>query len=464
METQNRSSFSGSLGFVLAAAGSAVGLGNIWRFPYLTARYGGGLFLVVYLILAVTFGFTLLATEIAIGRKTAQGPLTAYGKLCKPFGFAGFIAWLVPAIILPYYCAIGGWVLKYFIAYISGSGMSMAEDGAFTGFITSQWTPLIFMLVFFALTFGIVFAGVEKGIEKFSKVLMPILIVLIIGIAIFTLTISHTDEDGSVRTGMQGLAVYLIPSFEGVTFSYMLELVMAAMGQMFFSLSIAMGIMIAYGSYMPKEANINKSINHITIFDTLIAVLAGMVVIPALYVFMGKDSLSASGPSLLFVSLPKVLQAMGVAGNFVGVLFFLSVIFAALTSSISIMEAIVAGLMDHFKLSRKVSCCVVGAVSLVLATIVCLGYNVFYFDLTLPNGSVGQILDVFDYLSNNCLMPIGALLTCIMVGWVVKPKTVIDEIEHGCEKFGRKGLYTVMIRYIAPILLVILLISSIGIF
>ncbi len=272
METQNRSSFTGSLGFVLAAAGSAVGLGNIWRFPYLTARYGGGLFLVVYLILAVTFGFTLLATEIAIGRKTAQGPLTAYGKLCKPFGFAGFIAWLVPAIILPYYCAIGGWVLKYFIAYISGSGMSMAEDGAFTGFITSQWTPLIFMLVFFALTFGIVFAGVEKGIEKFSKVLMPILIVLIIGIAIFTLTISHTDEDGSVRTGMQGLAVYLIPSFEGVTFSYMLELVMAAMGQMFFSLSIAMGIMIAYGSYMPKEANINKSINHITIFDTLIAV------------------------------------------------------------------------------------------------------------------------------------------------------------------------------------------------
>ena len=206
-----RNSFSGSLGFVLAAAGSAVGLGNIWRFPYLAAKDGGGLFLVIYLILALTFGFTLLTTEIAIGRKTKQSPLTAYGTLRKRWGFLGVLASLVPVIIMPYYCVIGGWVVKYFLAYLTGDGANAASDGYFTEFITGESQPMILTLIFLFVVAFIVFCGVNKGIEGFSKVLMPLLLILVVGIAVFSLTIRHTATDGVTRTGLQGFLVYIIP-------------------------------------------------------------------------------------------------------------------------------------------------------------------------------------------------------------------------------------------------------------
>lgn len=463
MAEKKRGSFSGSIGFVLAAAGSAVGLGNIWRFPYLAAKDNGGLFILVYIILALTFGFTLLTTEIAIGRKTKQSPLTAYGKLNGKFKFLGSLATLVPVIILPYYCTIGGWVLKYLTDFVTGTGSGAAADGYFTGFITQQWAPIVFLIVFLGLTSLVVFCGVDKGIEKFSKVLMPVLLLLVIGIAAYSLTVKFTDENGVVRTGLQGLKMYLIPSFEGVTFKSFLVVLMDAMGQLFFSISVSMGIMVAYGSYVKDETNLMKSINQIEIFDTVVAIIAGAMIVPAVYVFMGKDGMSG-GPGLMFISLPKVFANMGVAGNIIGALFFIMVAFAAVTSSVSVMEAIVASIMDRFHFSRKKSAVIVTVYALVFGIIVCLGYNKLYFEIKLPGGSVGQILDLMDYISNNILMPIVAVLTCVLVGWVVKPKTVIEEVTKNGEKFGRKNIYIVMIKYIAPVLLVCLLLQAFGIY
>ena len=463
MKKEKRNSFSGSIGFVLAAAGSAVGLGNIWRFPYLAAKDGGGFFLVMYIALALTFGFTLLTTEIAIGRKTKQSPLTAYGKIKKKSGFLGILACLVPVIILPYYCVIGGWVLKYFLAYLKGDGMRAASDGYFTGFITSDVQPIVLLVVFLLLTVVIVFRGVNNGIESFSKVLMPVLLLLIVGISIFSLTIQHTDVNGVTRTGLEGFLVYIIPNFDGMTVQKFFTVLVDAMGQLFFSLSVAMGIMIAYGSYVKDEDNLIKSINQIEIFDTVVAFLAGVMIIPAVYTFMGREGMAASGPSLMFVSLPNVFAAMGKVGHVIGCLFFAMVLFAAMTSSVSIMEAIVASLMDKFKIKRVFAAAVVTVYGLVVAIFVCLGYNKLYFEAKLPNGSVGQLLDIMDYISNNLLMPIVAIGTCVLIGWIVKPKYVVDEVEKTGGKFGRKQLYIVMVKFVTPLLLLVLLLKSLGI-
>lgn len=464
MEHQKRNSFSGSVGFVLAAAGSAVGLGNIWRFPYLAAKDGGGLFLVIYLVLALTFGFTLLVTEVAIGRKTKQSPLTAYAKLRPKWGFLGVVASLVPVIILPYYCVIGGWVIRYFLAYLTGEGMQAAQDGYFTDFITSQFSPIVMLAIFLAVVSVIIILGVNKGIENFSKVLMPILILLVLGIAVFSLTISHTDADGVTRTGLQGMRIYVVPDLSGITLQGFFTVLLDAMGQLFFSLSVAMGIMVTYGSYVKDDANLVRSINQIEIFDTLVAFLAGVMIIPAVFTFMGREGMEASGPSLMFVSLPRVFAAMGGIGNVIGCLFFAMVLFAALTSAISVMEAVVSSLMDKFHWSRLKASLVEMVVALAAGIVVCLGYNIWYFELKLPNGATAQILDVMDYLSNNLFMPLVAIGTCVLVGWLLKPKAVIDEVEKTGDKFGRRRLYVVMVKFVAPVLLVILFLKSVGLF
>lgn len=462
MEEKKRSSFGGSIGFVLAAAGSAVGLGNIWRFPYLAAKDGGGLFLFAYVLLALSFGFTLLTTEISIGRKTKQSPLTAYGKLKKSWGFLGVLACIVPVIIMPYYCTIGGWVLKYFLVYLTGNGSAAAQDGYFTGFISSQYEPIVLMLVFLGLAALIVFGGVNKGIENSSKVIMPILLLMIIGISMFSMTISITDEQGTVRTGLEGMKIYVIPNFKGMTLGRLFTVVMDALGQLFFSLSVAMGIMIAYGSYAKDDSNMVKSINQIELFDTAVAFLAGAMIIPAVYTFMGTEGM-ASGPSLMFVSLPKVFRAMGVSGNFLGCIFFAMVLFAAITSAVSVMEAIVSSFMDAFHISRAKAGAAETVLAAVVGVIVCLGYNKLYVEVPLPGGGEGQILDIMDYISNSCLMPCVALLTCILVGWVIKPKVIFEEVEkNGC-KMGRKKLYVVMLKYVAPVLLALILLQAFGI-
>ena len=462
-KTSKRNSFTGSLGFVLAAASSAVGLGNIWRFPYLAAKDGGGLFLVIYIILALTFGYTLLITEIAIGRRTKQSPLTAYGKLHPKWKGLGIVACIVPVIILPYYCVIGGWVVKYSLVYLTWGGEQAAQDGFFNGFISGTGEPMIMTVIFLLAVAFVVYRGVNKGIETTSKILMPLLLIMVVVIAIFSLTITHTDESGATRTGLEGLSIYIIPNFDGLTVGSFFTTLLDAMGQLFFSLSVAMGIMIAYGSYVNDNANLKTSINRIEIFDTLVAFLAGVMIIPAVYTFAGTEGMAASGPGLMFVTMPKVFSSMGDVGHIVGILFFVMILFAALTSAISIMEAVVSSLMDEFHISRRKAVAIETLIALAGAVLVCLGYNLLYFELPLPNGSAAQILDLMDYISNNVLMPLVEIGTCILIGWVVKPKLIIDEVEKtGCV-MGRKAMYIAMIKYIAPIMLAVLFIKSVGV-
>ncbi len=455
-----RNSFSSSIGFVLAAAGSAVGLGNIWRFPYLAAKDGGGLFLMIYIILALTFGFTLLITEVAIGRKTKQSSLTAYGKINKKFKWIGGFSTLVPFLILPYYCIIGGWVLKYMIVFITGHGVDAAADKYFSTFIAGQYQPIIFNVIFLLAVAFVIFRGVNKGIEAISKILMPVLFILVIAIAIFSVTIKNPESD---VTGLDGLKVFVIPSLDGLTFKDIFVATTDAMGQLFYSISVAMGIMVTYGSYFKKESNLNRCVNQIEIFDTLVAFLAGVMIIPAVYVFMGKEGMTTGGPGLMFIAIPKVFKQMGKIGQFVGAAFFIMVFFAALTSAMSVMEAVVAGFIDHYKISRKKATAIETAIALVAGILICLGYNIFYFEVKLPNGVEGQILDIVDYIANNIFMPVVAIGTCILIGWVAKPKTVIEEATINGEKFGRKTLYIVMIKFVTPILLTVLLLGSLGI-
>ena len=462
-QEKERNNFTGTLGFVLASAASAIGLGNIWRFPFLAARDGGGLFLVCYLLLVATFGYTLLSSEIAIGRKTRQGPLTAYSRLHKRGGVIGVLACLVPVLILPYYCVIGGWVLKYMAAFMTGAGLDAAGDKYFTGFITSIGEPIFWFVVFMSAVMFVIFLGVEKGIEKYSKVMMPVFFLLIVGVSVYSLTLSHTDASGVTRTGLEGFLVYTVPNLEGITLSKFLNVLMDAMGQLFYSISVAMGIMIAYGSYAKKDVDLSKSINHIELFDTLAAFMAGVMIIPAVYTFMGKEGMSA-GPSLMFISLPKVFAAMGSAGTLVGIVFFVMVTFAALTSAMSVMEAIVASFMDQFNWNRSKSTLLIGAYAMIGGIIVCLGYNVAYFELPLPNGAVAQILDLMDYISNIVFMPLVAIGECLLIGWVVGPDWIIEEIEQGKYKFGRKNMYRIMVKYITPVLLFVLFLQAFGVF
>lgn len=458
---KSRDSFTGRLGFVLAAAGSAVGLGNLWRFPYLAAKDGGGVFLLCYLILALTFGFTLLTTELAIGRKTGESALGAFKKLHPKAGWIGVIATLIPALILPYYCVIGGWVSKFTALFISGDGVSATAEGFFDSFITHPFEPLIWLIIFVILTTLIVYLGVGKGIEKMSKILMPILLVLIVGIALFSLTLSYTNDAGITRTGLEGFMIYVIPNFEGMTISQFMQILMDAAGQLFYSISVAMGIMITYGSYVKKDVNLGDSVNQIEFFDTFVAFLAGLMIVPAVYTFMGLEGMK-SGPTLMFVSLPKVFEAMGVIGPIIGTVFFVTVLFAALTSSVSVMETVVSGVMDRFHMERKKATILICGITTIIGIIVCLGYNVLFFKYTLPNGTIGQILDILDYISNYVLMPVVSIATCILIGWILKPEIIYDEVEQGKFKFGRKKLYTIMLKYIVPVLLVILLLQALG--
>lgn len=440
---KKRGSFSGGLGFVFAAAGSAVGLGNLWRFPYLAAQYGGGIFLLVYLILAVTFGFALLTAEIAIGRKTKLSPVLAYKKLNKKFSFLGYIATLVPIIIIPYYCVIGGWVTKYVTVYAQGLVAPAAKDGYFSDFIGHPIAPLVFFLIFMLISIVVIMLGVKKGIEKLSKFLMPLLVVLTIGIAIYALTLPNA---------MEGVKYYLIPDFS----KFSILTVAGAMSQLFYSMSIAMGIMVTYGSYTRDDVNLTKSVNRIEFFDTLVALLAGLMIIPAVYIFSGEEGLSSQGAGLMFMTLPKVFQQMP-GGDIIGLLFFVLVFFAAITSSISVMEAIVSSLMDKFHLKRIPSCLIVIGICLLLGIPSSLG-NGLWANIKILGM---DFLTFFDYISNSILMPIVAFCTCILIGWVIKPKAITDEITKNGEKFGRKKLFNVMIKYIAPICLLFIFVTGI---
>lgn len=442
---QKRSSFSGKLGFVLAAAGSAVGLGNIWRFPYLAAKYGGGTFLFIYLILAVTFGFTLMTAEIAIGRKTGLSAIGAFTILDKRFKFLGILASAVPIIIFPYYSVIGGWVVKYFFVFVTGAGHAAAGDSYFTDFISGTFEPIGWFFLFIAVTAVIVGFGVEQGIEKVSKFMMPILVLLTLFVALYGLTI-----DGA----MDGLSYYLKPHMADVS----AKTILAAMGQLFYSMSLAMGIMITYGSYMKKENHLESSVRQIEIFDTGVAFLAGLMIIPAVFSFSGGDSSALqAGPGLMFITLPKVFGNMKF-GNVVGTVFFLLVFFAALTSAISLMETIVSILRDKLGWTRKGTCVFVTILALVMGVPSSLGFG----PLSFISWMGMSVLDIMDFVSNSVLMPIVAFFTCIFIGFVIKPSTIADEVKVTDGTFKGEKLFAVMIKWIAPIFLVLILLSSVA--
>lgn len=445
--SNNRSSFTSKIGFVLAAAGSAVGLGNLWRFPYCAAKYGGGMFLLLYIILAVTFGFSLMVAEIAIGRKTRLSAIGAFDKLKAEYSFVGVLASLVPIIITPYYCVIGGWVLKFLWSYITMPANQVAATNTagltlFEQLITSPTEPIVWFLLFLGVTILVIAIGVEKGIENSSKILMPILVVLVAVVAIYSCTLPGAVD---------GIKYYLKPNMKDLS----VKTVLSAMTQLFYSLSLAMGIMITYGSYMKKDINIETSVWQIEIFDTVIAFLAGLAIIPAVFACGSPENLKA-GPSLMFIILPQLFATMK-AGRLVAIIFFFLVFFAALTSSISLYETCVSIIQDKFKQKRTPSIVFTFFICIIIGLLASLGYG----PLSMITFLGMQFLDLFDFLSNSVLMPIVAFFTCIFVGYVIKPKAVIDEVETNGVKFKLKKLFTIVIKYVAPILIVIILVASI---
>lgn len=441
-----RSSFSGKLGYVLAVAGSAVGLGNIWRFPYLAAKYGGGIFLLVYLILMLTFGYVLIVSETTLGRLTRKSPVGAFNAFGKslPFKIGGWINAVIPMLIIPYYSVIGGWVFKYLFEYLRGSTDALAEDSYFTGFITAGASVEVWFLIFTLVVLLIIVAGVEHGIEKVSKMMMPVLVILAIIVSIYSVT----------RPGaFEGVKYFLIPNFDN--FSWMT--IVAAMGQMFYSLSIAMGILYTYGSYMKKDVDIEQSTSQIEVFDTAIAFLAGLMIIPAVFSFFNGDPEKLkAGPSLMFITLPKVFASMGM-GRIIGIVFFLLVLLAALTSAISLAESCVSTLEDQLGWKRNIACVVIGIIIVVLGSFSALGFGMLDFVQILGM----SILDFFDFLTNSLMMPIAALSTCILIVYVVGVDKIVEEVETS-SKFKRKGIYKFFIKYLAPICILIILVSSIA--
>lgn len=445
---RGRSSFTGKLGFVLSAAGASVGLGNIWRFPYLAAEYGGGIFLLVYIILALTFGYTMIMAETALGRMTQKSPVGAFthfgsGKWIR---FGGWINAVIPVLIVPYYSVIGGWVVRYLVEYLLGHSTKLAQDGEFSAFISGNVWPEVWFLVFTLATLVIIYMGVQSGIERVSRVMMPILVVLAFIVCIYSMT----------RPGAgAGIRYLLIPDFS--RFSWMT--VVSAMGQMFYSLSIAMGILITFGSYMKKNVSIEESTRQVEFFDTLIAVMAGLMIIPAVFAFQGADAGETlnAGPSLMFITMPKIFDSMGL-GNVIGAVFFLLVLFAALTSAIALAESAVSTFEDQRGWSRKKATVIVGAVMIGLGTLSALGYG--------PLAGVKligmQFLDFFDFITNSVMMPIAAFCTCMLVTFVIGREAIAREIELDGQPFHRKKIFNFMIRWMCPVFVLIILASSVA--
>ena len=444
---EKRSTFSGKLGFVLSAAGASVGLGNIWRFPYLAAKYGGGIFLLVYIILALTFGYTMIVAETTIGRMTKKSPVGAYQSFGKAgwIKFGGWINAVIPILIVPYYSVIGGWVIKYLAGYVMGQGTDLASDGYFSAFISDGVSTEICFILFSLFTVAIIYAGVRNGVERVSKFMMPILVVLSVIIAVYSVT----------RPGaMAGVKYFLIPNMDN--FSWMT--VVAAMGQMFYSLSIARGILVTFGSYMKRDVAIEDSTRNVEIFDTAIAIMAGLMIIPAVFAFSGGDATSLqAGPSLMFITIPKVFESMGL-GRLVGIMFFLLVLCAAVTSSIALTESAVSTFQDELKWGRKKATVVVGAIMIALGSLSALGYG--------PLAGVKiigmQFLDFFDFLTNSVMMPIAAFTTCLLVSKVIGVKKIEEEVLHGEGTFRRKKIFNFMIKYLCPIFAAIILLSSVA--
>ncbi|WP_026491693.1 sodium-dependent transporter [Butyrivibrio sp. XPD2002] len=447
LEQDNRSSFSGKIGYVLAAAGASVGLGNIWRFPYLCARYGGGIFLLVYIILALTFGYTMIIAETAIGRTTKKSPVGAFRELGKneQMQIGGWINAIIPMLIVPYYSVIGGWVCKYLYEYITADAATIATDDFFVNFITDGSKAELWFIIFMLLVVLVIIMGVENGIEKVSKFIMPILLILAVAISVYSVS----------RPGaLAGVKYMLLPDMKH--FSWMT--VVSAMGQMFYSLSIAMGILITFGSYVKDDVSIEESTKQVEIFDTGIAVLASLMIIPAVFSFSGgdPDSLNA-GPSLMFITMPKIFASMGF-GRVIGILFFALVLFAAVTSAIALTESAVSTFTDEFKCSRGKATGIMVLIMVGLGSLSSLGNgplsNITIFKM--------QFLDFFDFLTNSVMMPIAAFAICMLVVNHMGVEKVEEEVTLNGHPFRRRAVFRFMIRFLCPLFVIIILFSSVA--
>ena len=446
MKQGNRGSFSGKIGFVLSAAGASVGLGNIWRFPYLCAKYGGGIFLIVYVVLALTFGYTMIVAETAIGRYTNKSPVGAFNTLSnnKLMTLGGWINAIIPILIVPYYSVIGGWVCKYLFEYIRNDASVMATDTFFTDFITNGAESEVWFIVFSILVLIVIYMGVENGIERVSKFVMPILVLLAVVICVYSVT----------RPGaLAGVKYLFIPEFE----NFSIMTVVTAMGQMFYSLSIAMGILITFGSYVKKEVSIEESTKQVEIFDTAIAIMASLMIIPAVFAFTGGDETTLkAGPSLMFITMPKIFASMGF-GRVIGIVFFALVLFAAVTSAIALTESAVSTFSDEFQWDRKRGVNIMAAIMIVLGSLSSLGNG--------PLSGVKiigmQFLDFFDFLTNSIMMPIAAIATCILVTKFMTVEKLEAEVEQENHPFKRKAIFSFMIKFLCPLFVVIILVSAI---
>lgn len=445
----NRASWSGRLAFVLAAAASAVGLGSMWRFPYLAAKYGGGMFLLVYFVFVFTIGIALLLLETSLGRKTGQSSIGAFKMYGKKYAFIGILMSAVPFIIVPYYCVIGGWVTKFLACYVTGDIGSLTDGGTFfTNFTANGPESILFMLIFMVLTYFVVSRGVKGGIEKANLVMMPALIIMAAAVAVYALTLPGA---------LDGLAYYFVPDFS----KFSPELVISALGQTFFTLSLAMGIMVTYGSYLDKSAKLTSSVVQIAGTTFGVSLLAGLMIIPAAFAALGSGDMVAqnSGPSLMFVILPQVFSGLGAVAPVVGAVFFILVLFAALTSSISLVETCTSIIQDGTHCSRKKALIITIVWTTLMGIIVNLGFGALSFIQPLGEGST--MLDFFDFISNSVMMPIVALLTCIFIGWIVGTKSLEDEVRLSAP-FKARRLWAFTIKYIAPVVLVIILVAYVA--
>lgn len=438
--------FASKFGFIMAAAGSAIGLGNIWNFSYKLGHYGGGAFLVTYLFMVVVMGLVLAIAEMYIGQRSQKNVVGAYGAIHKRWAFVGVIAIIVVLLIASYYSVIGGWTL--FTAFNSFNSNEVTNNvNGFLSFVDGGILPIILAFVFLALALIIICFGVAKGIERFSKIIMPVLFVLLIAVMIRSLTLG----DGV----LEGLTFMFHVDFTELG----LEGVLAAMGQAFYSLSLGMGIMVTYGSYTGKEINLAKSSIIVALIDTAIAVIVGLAIFPAVFAF---DLDAGSGITLMFETLPQVFAQMGGVGMLFSFLFFVLVFIAAITSMVSIMETGTAYFVDKFKVSKTKICIIIGSCLALVSAVVSISIG----SALAGDASItifgNDLLTFFDDMTNKILMPIGALCTCLCVNMWLKPETIVDEMHQNGHQFKFSKVWCIMLKFITPILIVIVLIAGVS--
>ena len=440
----NREQWDSRWGFVLATVGSAIGLGNIWRFPTAVGQSGGGAFLVLYLVIILFIGVPLMICELSIGRRGNTNIVDSFGKIKKGsyWWLAGLLGIITGFVILSFYSVIAGWSLNYIFKFVGGQFSNPTAEQAeliFEQFISRPLTPLLWQAIFVALTISIVTLGIKGGIEKFSKTLMPFMFFLLFLLAARSMTLEGAGE---------GITWYLRPDFSLLN----IDIILGALGQVFFSLSLGMGSIITYGSYLKKENNLPRSSLIISITDLAIAITAGLIIIPAVFAFGLSPQ---SGPPLIFITLPLVFGALPL-GNVLGALFFLLLSIAAITSSISIMEVIVAYFIDKFEKPRKTVSMVTGVVIFLIGIPSSLSRGPLqdFLVFNLP------FLELMDYISAHLLLPLAGLLIAVFVGWIWTPDSAVKEINLSANKFRLARPWAVIVKYLLPIILTYILISG----